>query len=432
MKGREKNNKENKSGLRKSILRATLIPTITFGILIIIYCSNQMARSIHQEVESSLKNIAQSAMYMYEMEYPGEYRIDKATGLVYKGDRRVESASGILEKYKEISGSDITIFYKDARLVTTIRDKDGQPIIGTKARSVIIEDVMQGKKEHFYTQTTINDEWYFSYYSPLFDDKGECIGMVFAGKPSGYVRNIVLREIFPVVAVIIVSVLVIVIIICYYANHLACSIQQIQKFVSKVEQGNFEAELGNTILSRKDELGQLGKAATKMKASLRELVEKDALTRLYNRHYGEIWLKKVKQESQETGVPFFVAIGDIDFFKKFNDNYGHDCGDMVLRKVAEVLSDGMRRKGYVSRWGGEEFLMVFHEGDIASAVGIMTEIAEKIRSTKLKYNDEILGITMTIGVVEGERNKNVDDLIKKADQALYEGKEAGRDRVIFK
>ena len=406
-----------------------MIPIILFGIIITTYSSNQMTKAIHQEVESGLKNVAQSALYMYEREYPGEYRMDKATSEIYKGDKKIDDASEILERFKKISGADITIFYKDMRILTTIRNGEGNSIVGTRANSVIIQEVLEGKKERFYTQSKISNENYFSYYCPIYDSQDKCIGMVFAGKPSQYVSKIVLQGVLPIVSIIILAVFVIVMIMWRYSAHLTKAMQQLQNFIRKVEQGNFTTELGNQVAERKDELGKIGRSTIQMQSALRELVERDSLTKLYNRHYGEVWLKKMKEESEITGVSFYVAIADIDYFKKFNDRYGHDCGDLVLKLVSQVLGDSMKRKGYAARWGGEEFLLIFTEKGEEEALESVNRIAGKIRKLKIKYGEEELGVTVTIGVAEGSPERTEDELIKIADQALYEGKENGRDQV---
>ena len=207
------------------------------------------------------------------------------------------------------------------------------------------------------------------------------------------------------------------------------AMKNLQNFLMKVERGDFTAELGEVVEQRKDELGRIGKSAVQMQCALRELVEQDSLTKLYNRHYGEIWLRKVIEESAEKNSAFSVAIADIDFFKKFNDNYGHDCGDLVLRKVSNILRKNMKRQGCAARWGGEEFLLVFSDKGLEESLEETQRIADKIRRLRISYEDKELGVTVTIGIIEGDSRRNMDELIKAADQALYEGKESGRDRV---
>ena len=107
------------------MLRATLLPVLIFGICIIICSARQTESSVYQEVESGLENVAQMTMYLYEETYPGDYAYDSASKTLYKGGKKVEGASKFLEHYKECSGTDVTIFYKDVRVITTIKDKNG-------------------------------------------------------------------------------------------------------------------------------------------------------------------------------------------------------------------------------------------------------------------------------------------------------------------
>lgn len=416
-------------GLRKRLLGVTLVPILLFGIIIIICSCNQLAKSVHQEVEFGLKNVAQSAVYMFEEEFQGEYFKDSGSTGIFREEAKPEAAMEILEKLKEISGADITIFYKDARIATTIYDKNGKPIIGTKANAVIIRDVYKGETERFYAETSINDQDYFAYYCPLYDSQKKCTGMIFAGKPSHYVSRIVLEGVLPIVTIIILAILAMSLIMWQYSVRLTNAMKNLQDFLMKVERGNFTAELGEIVEQRKDELGRIGKSAVQMQCALRELVEQDSLTKLYNRHYGEIWLRKVIEESAGKNSAFSVAIADIDFFKKFNDNYGHDCGDLVLRKVSNILRKNMKKQGCAARWGGEEFLLVFSDKGLDESLEETQRIADKIRRLRISYEDKELGVTVTIGIIEGNPQRNMDELIKAADRALYEGKESGRDRV---
>lgn len=415
--------------LRKRLLCVTLVPILLFGIIIIACSCNQLAKSVHQEVESGLQNVAQSAAYMFEKEFPGEYRQESSIAEMYKGDKKVKEAVEILGRLKEISGADITIFYKDTRIVTTIYDKNDKPIIGTKANAVIIRDVYKGGMERFYAETSINDQDYFAYYCPLYDSQKKCTGMIFAGKPSHYVSGIVLEGVLPIVTLIVLATLAMSVIMWQYSVRLTNAMKNLQDFLMKVERGDFTAELGEIVEERKDELGRIGKSAVQMQCALRELVEQDSLTKLYNRHYGEIWLRKVIEESAGKNSAFSVAIADIDFFKKFNDNYGHDCGDLVLRKVSNIMKKNMKRQGCAARWGGEEFLLVFSDKGLEESLEETQRIADKIKRLRISYGDKELGVTVTIGIIEGDPQRNMDELIKAADRALYEGKESGRDRV---
>ena len=421
---------KKRSKLRASMLRATLLPVLIFGICIIICSVRQTESSVYQEVESGLENVAQMTMYLYEETYPGDYAYDSASKTLYKGGKKVEGASKFLEHYKECSGTDVTIFYKDVRVITTIKDKNGDPIVGTRINSIVKKEVYEGRQAHFYSKSTIENENYFSYYCPLFDENDQCVGMVFAGKPSDYVDWIVWKRVVPILLLVLLSMIILIFVIWNYADHLNRAFRQLQRFLGNVEEGDFTVELSEMLTKRKDEIGQMAGTAVRMQHSLRDLVQRDSLTGLYNRHYGEIWMKQVKEEARDTGEPFSIAIADIDFFKKFNDCYGHDCGDMVLRKVSELLQTQVGRQGYVSRWGGEEFLIIFKRFTLEESVNFAEEIREKLHRTELRYHNDGFHVTLTIGVAAGDSEKSIESMVKCADCALYEGKRNGRDQVV--
>lgn len=421
---------KKRSKLRASMLRATLLPVLIFGICIIICSARQTESSVYQEVESGLENVAQMTMYLYEETYPGDYAYDSASKTLYKGGKKVEGASKFLEHYKECSGTDVTIFYKDVRVITTIKDKNGDPIVGTRINSIVKKEVYEGRQAHFYSKSTIENENYFSYYCPLFDENDQCVGMVFAGKPSDYVDWIVWKSVVPILLLVLLSMIILIFVIWNYADHLNRAFRQLQRFLGNVEEGDFTVELSEMLTKRKDEIGQMAGTAVRMQHSLRDLVQRDSLTGLYNRHYGEIWMKQVKEEAKDTGEPFSIAIADIDFFKKFNDCYGHDCGDMVLRKVSELLQTQVGRQGYVSRWGGEEFLIIFKHFTLEESVNFAEEIREKLHRTELRYHNDGFHVTLTIGVAAGDSEKSIESMVKCADCALYEGKRNGRDQVV--
>ena len=165
----------------------------------------------------------------------------------------------------------------------------------------------------------------------------------------------------------------------------------------------------------------------KVQTALRRQIERDPLTGLFNRRSGE----KRLDELQASGQPYALAIGDIDFFKKFNDNFGHECGDEVLKTVARVLSDSMAQQGFVIRWGGEEFLIAFANATALTAGVKAGEILQKVRDTKVEYNGQFHSVTMTFGIAEGYSDKPISGQINAADAKLYEGKEAGRNRVVI-
>ena len=170
----------------------------------------------------------------------------------------------------------------------------------------------------------------------------------------------------------------------------------------------------------------------KYNEKLEHMASIDPLTGLYNRRSMRSYLKKIvgKYVSGEIGY-VSVAIGDIDFFKKTNDTYGHDAGDMVLKELAKVFLEVMGKEGKVCRWGGEEFLFVFPGMDMEEVQLLMSDLLDDIRHTPVLYERELIHVTMTFGVEEFGRNHTMESVIQEADRKLYLGKESGRNRVIY-
>lgn len=156
----------------------------------------------------------------------------------------------------------------------------------------------------------------------------------------------------------------------------------------------------------------------------------DKLTGLYNRRKAWEYLEWVARDRSES-CGFSLCICDIDFFKKVNDTYGHDMGDEVLKKVAGIFEEEMSGKDFVARWGGEEFLLLFPGCNGDDAYVKLESIRRKIKDMRIRKDDIEIGITMTFGLAEHDYSKKADDTIKAADRKLYQGKEQGRDRIVY-
>lgn len=132
----------------------------------------------------------------------------------------------------------------------------------------------------------------------------------------------------------------------------------------------------------------------------------------------------------ENNETFTFAICDIDHFKYVNDTYGHSCGDLVLKAVADVLLQVNEQDGFAARWGGEEFIIVLKK-PVREAIADINKIADEIRNIRINYEDKLVSITMTFGVTEYISPQKIDLTISTADKLLYKGKEDGRDKVVF-
>ena len=156
----------------------------------------------------------------------------------------------------------------------------------------------------------------------------------------------------------------------------------------------------------------------------------DALTGMYNRHYLYEIAEKTIAQAKRLKYPLSLAIFDIDFFKKINDKYGHLAGDGVLKSFASLLMDRVRESDIVVRYGGEEFIAILPETDMKRAFVAIEAIRKMVETMEISIEeDTVISITISIGIAEYNYNETLDQLIKRADEALYLAKKRGRNRV---
>lgn len=161
---------------------------------------------------------------------------------------------------------------------------------------------------------------------------------------------------------------------------------------------------------------------------LRELSNRDGLTQLFNRRYIEESLSTEFQRAQRYGNNLSVILTDIDFFKKVNDIHGHLAGDEVLRVVSQRLTEGLRGSDILGRYGGEEFLIILPETDIAGAKVLAERLREAVQSEPIEAEGESLTINISLGVTQlHDKTLAYAQLIAEADLALYQSKENGRN-----
>ena len=157
----------------------------------------------------------------------------------------------------------------------------------------------------------------------------------------------------------------------------------------------------------------------------------DALTGLPNRRYlYEIAPRLMKIAGRYEDQPLSILMLDIDYFKRFNDKYGHQTGDLVLKKVAQIIRLTLRKSDIPIRFGGEEFLVMMPHTDLKRAFVVAEKLRRKVAETEVVTPEgERLHVTVSGGVAQYHKNMSLDELIKKADEALYKAKAAGRNRI---
>jgi len=168
-------------------------------------------------------------------------------------------------------------------------------------------------------------------------------------------------------------------------------------------------------------------------SSIKNIAIYDTLTGLHNRRYFEERLGVDTQKSFYSGSPLSLVMVDIDHFKKVNDTFGHTEGDQVLCKISSLLKNSVRKKDTVARYGGEEFILILPEASLESSFVIAERIRRLVENTSFEVGRAQVKITISMGISNfpSHRAKSKEELVKMADQALYDAKREGRNKVCI-
>ena len=181
------------------------------------------------------------------------------------------------------------------------------------------------------------------------------------------------------------------------------------------------------------EFNKIKYAANKIKltnAKLKILSDKNHLTGLFNRRLMLKMLKFEKNRSIRNKKPFTLIMADIDHFKEINDLYGHNAGDKFLIGASKLLLKSIRKSDIVSRWGGDEFLILLPETDLSGGTDLANKLLEIFRQRAYKYLNNKINLTMSFGVFEYMKDKSINECIKSVDDLLIRAKQTGKDRVV--
>ena len=422
-----------RKSLKTKMLFQAVLPLLFLAVVVFLVSYYCFRGVVLEQTKTDMRHQCQLLEQTLERIYPGEYSfqvVDETHYRLYKGDYDITSSEEVLDNLKEAYGDELTIFCRDVSVLTTMVDENGERFLLGSVSPIVASQVLDQEEEKFYYGVKLQGEKYFAYYQPILREDGVCFGMFAVFRPADEVQKSINRAMLPIVIVYLVATVFIGFLSISYSQKIVSRIRLLQNFIGKLSKGNFDGVLPANYFRYEDELAELGRNGLAMQKSLQLVVEGDALTQLNNRRYGDARLKKVMHKAAATGSDFCVAIGDVDFFKNVNDTYGHDAGDEVLKGVAEVLKKHMAGKGFVARWGGEEFLFVFEMTELDAAANALQEMLDEIRTMEIESGESVVMVTMSYGVTQAWKDATADELLKKADERLYIAKTTGRNQVV--
>lgn len=428
--------REKKPSLSNGYLMMTILPLVAVICILSVFVINGYGAMVTDLNVENLETLAEVTLLQFDSAFPGDYALRsvktaKGEGLeLLKGTEVISGKPDYFDTWKEKTGADISLIYADTRIITTFSDKNAARAVGTGVAKQVADAVYGNKSVQKYDNVKIGNQIYITVYLPLSNADGKVVGMLELARTKASVDIEERKVLFPVILIAVLCILFFSVISLRFAGRVLNRIKALELFLTKVAKGELKESLDTEVIKTKDEIGEAGLAAISMQKSIRNLVDKDTLTEIYNRRYATNFLQKVLEKAEVSGQPFAVCIGDIDFFKQVNDTYGHDMGDIVLKEVATLLKNSMIGNGMAARFGGEEFLMIFDKIGKQEGAAILQETLEKLRQIEFTCEDQKFSVTMTFGIVDGNVELGQDALLKLADEKLYDGKQNGRNRVV--
>jgi len=349
----------------------------------------------------------------------------------------------------------IYIFDKDKMLIhpnSNIEGKDFKKFLNPGKKTYIYDDLIKASKGNgvlYYKWDKPSDKGHYVY------DKVSWIKYIPSMKlyvvSSAYVSE--LEEISKCLhdKILYIAILILVLsllVSAYYIRKLLKPIHDLADTANVIADGNYDIradiktddEIGvlaksfNVMVDRlQDHIQNLDKKIQEKTDELQSLAITDPLTKLYNRRYFSEISSELFELAKREDKPLSLMMIDIDKFKNINDTYGHQSGDIVIEKLASIMSNMKRESDIACRYGGEEFILLLPKTSKDGAFNLAQRIRETIENTPIEIKDmnQIISFTISIGVSEVvfDTDSSIEDVIKRADDAMYKSKHDGRNRV---
>lgn len=259
--------------LKAKILAVSLIPVILLGVIMFLVAADRIANGIYDEAYLGMHATTLAIRDIFETGYEGQYHLDEH-GELWKGNElNISKSLDIVDHIKENTGLDVTIFWEDNRVLTSIVDEKGNRQIGTKASSEIADVVLGQENSYQNRHVDILGKEYVVYYEPFYQVGTEdAVGMIFLGTPQKLVSEIINKVRFQLFLIILIAVILSVVIVYFIANKIVVHLNRNMGLLETMSGGNLDIIVENDILERKDEIGELGRCIESLKDKLGQII----------------------------------------------------------------------------------------------------------------------------------------------------------------
>ena len=372
--------------IRKKLLLCSILPISVLGIIIVFMSLTFLRNSIINQVENSLRGTAAATLAAYDQN-SGTYLVAE-NGDVWKGGYNISNSEKLLDTIKEKSGMDVTFFYGNKRIMTSIKEQSGERILGSPAGSKIEEMVLQNGKEYFSKNVSVDGVMYFGYYVPVFqgDDSNEPVGMVFAGINKNETLYSVLRIVFYMTVIVLVIAIIGIVGAGLISNTISRVLKSEITSLEYLAMGNLNVQIDKKNLQRKDEIGDLSRAIDTLKTDLRSVIggisestnllisSSDSLEQTSHQTF-----ENMDYVMQSVDTITTSAISQAKDTKSASDNITH-MGNLIIEtgSEAELLNKNADKMLIVSdktTFAIDELKKISEE--VGSSVNIIAELTEQ-------------------------------------------------------
>lgn len=413
--------------IRDKILFFTVLFVCLHSVLIGVFAQGIISHMMESNIYKTINGVCNETSHLIGQKYSADFRFEE--GRLFAGEAVLSDDTEFLDTLKRHFDSEVSIFYGNVRCLTTIRGGDGRRLTGTvQDDDKIVSAVFRGGT-YQARDVVINGEKYYGVYHPLMNSSGAACGMVFAGISTESVMRTKTHLFLVILLISFLSCAAGVFVVSVFTDRLCRDLYYIRIFLDRLSKNEMEISLNQKVLSRNDEIGELGFHSVEISRNITALMNTDPLTHLMNRRSGVRLLESTCRRSVKDTRPLTLAMGDIDFFKRVNDTYGHAAGDDVLIKVSRTIKELCPDPDRAMRWGGEEFLLVLNK-DRAQALETLEQIRSRVEALVFQSEEGTFRVTITFGVASFEPGEDFQKTIRRADANLYIGKESGRNQII--
>ncbi len=389
-----------KMSIKTRLLLISVLPAAILSIILALIAAFNIRTGMQKEAFQGLRGVAISLQEIYEFSDPGKYVMNETNNLLKKGNLPVSENYTIVDKIKLLTDYDVTIFYGDMRVTTSLKNGVGVRLVGTKASEEVVQAVLMDGGEYSDPEIEINGNPYYGYYVPLQQD-GEIIGMVFAGLPSGEVNAFILQKIYMIAGVSAGVLFVVLFAALYFSMHMAGAIKKAEYVIDELGRGNLKISVDEKAKKRQDEIGFMTRQLEVLVSELDRIITnvKNSSELLYNKGNS---LQEMARQTSDSTDEISRAVEDVskgamsqaEETEKASNNV-EAIGTMITEIAASM--EKLERTSQEMKDANDESSVII--GELSLSNDKTTEAIRKIGEQVHTTNDSVQAIRKAVDLI---------------------------------